>query len=75
MNTKGNLAFHWNESDGNAIVTHVHTDCPGLENSLSQQADKPPLFFTAAISRFRISKHNSYSSAANISQENAFLLL
>jgi predicted regulator of Ras-like GTPase activity (Roadblock/LC7/MglB family) len=40
MNTKGKLVFDWNEIDGAAVV---HTDCLGLENSLSQQADKPPL--------------------------------
>jgi hypothetical protein len=55
MNTKGNLAFHWNESDGNAIVTHVHTDCPGLENSLSQQSDKPPLFSPPPLADFEFS--------------------
>jgi hypothetical protein len=42
MNTKGKLVFDWNEIDGDAVV---HTDCLGLENSLSQQADKPPLLY------------------------------
>jgi hypothetical protein len=52
MNTKGKLVFDWNEIDGDAVV---HTDCLGLENSLSQQADNPAqqLAFSHSLSAAR----------------------